>query len=324
MNLLAFALQRLGYALVLIFAVLAINFALIHAAPGDPALVIAGEMGGADESFVQAVREEYGLDKPVFTQFVTYMGRAIQGDMGKSYLYRQDVTRLIVDRMGATLLLVFTALVFAILVGTALGVFASRKPDGLASGAVTVISLIGYSMPVFWTGILLVLLFGKVIPILPIAGMRDVRIYGDARVIALDVLRHLVLPALTLATIYLGIYSRLARANMLEVLGSDYIRTARAKGLSEWMVTLKHALRNAMMPLVTMAGLQFGNLISGAVLVETVFSWPGLGTLALDAILGRDYPVLLGVLTFGAVLTIIANQLTDLVYRIVDPRLRTR
>ncbi len=324
MNLLAFALQRLGYALVLIFAVLAINFALIHAAPGDPALVIAGEMGGADESFVQAVREEYGLDKPVFTQFVTYMGRAIQGDLGKSYLYRQDVTRLIVDRMGATLMLVFTALVFAILVGTALGVFASRKPDGLASSAVTVISLIGYSMPVFWTGILLVLLFGKVIPILPIAGMRDVRITGDAWVIALDVLRHLVLPALTLATIYLGIYSRLARANMLEVLGSDYIRTARAKGLSEWMVTLKHALRNAMMPLVTMAGLQFGNLISGAVLVETVFSWPGLGTLALDAILGRDYPVLLGVLTFGAVLTIIANQLTDLVYRIVDPRLRTR
>lgn len=324
MRVLGLVLQRLGYALVLIFAVLAINFALIHAAPGDPALVIAGEMGGADESVVAEIRREYGLDQPAYVQFATYMGRTLQGDLGRSYLYNQPVTALIFQRLGATLLLVTTALVFAILVGTALGVFAARRPDSIASGAVTVLSLVGYAMPVFWTGILLVLLFGKVIPIMPISGMQDVRVSGGFWVTALDIAHHLVLPAFTLATIYVALYSRLARASMLEVLGSDYIRTARAKGLSERVVTYKHALRNAAMPIVTMAGLQFGNLLSGAVLVEAVFSWPGLGTLALDSILGRDYPTLLGVLTFGAALTIIANQATDLAYRLVDPRLRAR
>ncbi len=319
---LPFLFKRLLYAATLVFAVLAINFALIHAAPGDPALVIAGEMGGADEAFIAEIRKEYGLDKPILQQFTTYIGRVLSGDLGRSYLYSQPVTDLIFDRVWPTLLLVTTSLVFAIIVGTALGVFAARRPDGIASGLVTVISMVGYAMPVFWTGILLVILFGSIIPIMPISGMRDVRLYGDWWVTTVDVLHHLVLPALTLATIYLALYSRLARASMLEVLGSDYIRTARAKGLSDFFVTYKHALRNAMMPLVTMAGLQFGNLISGAVLVETVFSWPGLGTLALDAILGRDYPVLLGVLTFAAILTIIANQLTDLTYRLVDPRLR--
>jgi peptide/nickel transport system permease protein len=208
-------------------------------------------------------------------------------------------------------------------VGTLLGVFASRRPDSFASSAVTILSLVGYAMPVFWTGILLVILFGKVWPIMPIAGMRDVRQFGLGGWSAVvDVLHHLVLPALTLTIIYLAQYSRLARASMLEVLGSDYIRTARAKGLSEWMVTFKHALRNALMPVVTIAGLQFGHLISGAVLVETVFSWPGLGTLALGAIHGRDYPTLLGVLTFSSMLVIVANLVTDLSYRWIDPRLR--
>jgi peptide/nickel transport system permease protein len=158
---------------------------------------------------------------------------------------------------------------------------------------------------------------------MPIAGMRDVRQFGVGGWSAVvDVLHHLVLPALTLTIIYLAQYSRLARASMLEVLGSDYIRTARAKGLSEWVVTFKHALRNALMPVVTIAGLQFGHLISGAVLVETVFSWPGLGTLALGAIHGRDYPTLLGVLTFSSMLVIVANLVTDLSYRWIDPRLR--
>ncbi|MCP5266095.1 MAG: ABC transporter permease [Burkholderiaceae bacterium] len=316
--------KRLTYAIVLIAAVLAINFALIHAAPGDPALVIAGEMGGADAEVLDEIRKAYGLDKPVYQQFLTYMGRAVHGDLGQSYLFNLTVMDLILDRIGPTILLVLTALVVAILIGTAMGVYASRRPDSVASGAVTIFSLVGYAMPVFWTGILLVLLFGKVIPIMPIAGMRDVRISGDGFMAWLDVAHHLVLPAFTLAIIYLALYSRLSRASMLEVLGSDYIRTARAKGLAENVVVYKHALRNALMPVVTMAGLQFGNLISGAVLVETVFSWPGLGTLALDAILGRDYPTLLGVLTFSAILTIVANQLTDLTYRLIDPRLRSR
>lgn len=318
-------LRRLALAIGLLLAVLALNFALIHAAPGDPALVIAGEMGGADEAAMAQIRKAYGLDQPLPVQFATYLGRSLQGDLGMSYLYNKPVSELILDRLGPTILLVLTALLAAIAFGTLLGVMASRRPDSVFSGAVTVFSLIGYAMPVFWTGILLVILFGKVWPIMPIAGMRDVRMLGAGSLASmLDVLHHLVLPALTLGLIYLAQYSRLARASMLEVLGSDYIRTARAKGLGERAVTYKHALRNALMPLVTIAGLQFGNLISGAVLVETVFSWPGLGTLALDAILGRDYPTLLGVLTFSALLVIVANLLTDLSYRWIDPRLRGR
>lgn len=316
--------KRLAYALGLILAVLSINFALIHAAPGDPAMVIAGEMGGADQSTLEQIRKTYGLDRPLSDQYITYITRAAQGDLGQSYLYNQPVTDLILQRLPATVLLVLSALLTAILVGTMVGVWASRRPHSVGSGAVTVLSLVGYSMPTFWTGILLVILFGKIIPIMPIAGMRDVRIYGGWWVTSLDVLHHLILPAFTLAIVYMAQYSRLSRASMLEVLSSDYIRTARAKGLAERLVIWKHALRNALMPVVTIAGLQFGNLVSGAVLVETVFSWPGLGTLAFDSILGRDYPTLLGVLFFSSVLVIVANQLTDLTYRWIDPRLRSR
>ncbi|HPU52586.1 MAG TPA: ABC transporter permease [Burkholderiaceae bacterium] len=316
--------RRLGLAAGLVLAVLAVNFTLIHAAPGDPAMVIAGEMGGSDEAAMAEIRKAYGLDRPLPAQFVTYLSRSLHGDLGRSYLLNRPVLELILDRIGPTILLVFTALLAAITIGTLLGVLASRKPDSIFSGVVTVTSLVGYAMPVFWTAILLVILFGKVWPVLPIAGMRDVRLYGGLWVRTLDVLHHLVLPAATLAIVYVAQYSRLARTSMLEVLGSDYIRTARAKGLGEGPVVFKHALRNALMPIVTIAGLQFGHLISGALLVETVFSWPGMGTLALESILGRDYPVLLGILTFSAILVIVANLLTDLSYRWLDPRLRGR
>jgi peptide/nickel transport system permease protein len=316
-------LRRLLVAAGLMVAVLAVNFALIHAAPGDPATVIAGEMGGGDQAVIDSIKKAYGLDKPLPEQFITYLSKSVRGDLGVSYTYSRPVSSLIADRIGPTILLVLTSLVVAISVGTLLGVFASLKPKSFASAAVTIVSLVGLAMPVFWTGILLVILFGKVWPVMPIAGMYDVRNYGATGwAAAMDALHHLVLPALTLTLVYLAQYSRLARASMLEVLSSDYVRTARAKGLNEAVVVFKHALRNALMPIVTIAGLQFGNLISGAVLVETVFSWPGLGTLALDAILGRDYPTLLGVLTFSSLFVISANLLTDLSYRWIDPRLR--
>lgn len=317
--------NRLLLALGLVVAVLAVNFVLIHAADGDPAMVIAGEMGGADDAAMEGIRKTYGLDRPLPEQFITYLAKSMRGDLGMSYSQNRPVADMIFERLGPTVLLVVTALTCSIVIGTLLGVLAARRPDSLGSSAITVLSLVGYAMPVFWTGILLVILFGKVWPVLPIAGMRDIRALGAGPwASALDIARHLLLPAATLAIIYLAQYSRLARASMLEVLGSDYIRTARAKGLSDKVVIFKHALRNALMPIVTVAGLQFGSLISGAVLVETVFSWPGLGTLAFEAILGRDYPTLLGVLTFSALLVIIANLLTDMSYRWIDPRLRGR
>ncbi|OUR76950.1 ABC transporter permease [Alphaproteobacteria bacterium 46_93_T64] len=315
--------RRLLHAALLILAVLVLNFLLIHLAPGDPADVIAGEMGGATEEMLAEIRQLYGLDKPVIVQLGIYLSRAVQGDLGQSFFYNAPVVDLIMGRIGPTILLVTAALTFAIVIGTFLGVLASHKPKGFLSGFITVFSVIGYSAPIFWTGIMLVILLAWKIPIFPISGMYDITVEGSVFAKIFDVLRHLVLPALTLGIVYIAQYARLTRASMLEILGSDYIRTARAKGVSSSKIYGYHALRNAILPVVTIAGLQFGSIISGAVLVETVFSWPGLGTLAFDSILARDYPTVLGILFFSALLVIIANVITDIIYRFVDPRIRT-
>jgi len=323
MNMVMMVARRLLHAFLLILAVLVLNFLLIHLAPGDPADVIAGEMGGATEEMMADIRKTYGLDKPIYVQLGVYLGRALQGDLGQSFFYNAPVLDLVLGRAGATILLVTTALLFAIFVGTLLGVLASHKPKGIVSGLVTLVSVIGYSAPIFWTGLMLVILFAWVYPIFPISNMFDITKDTGFFGYILDVLHHLVLPALTLGIVYLAQYARLTRASMLEILSSDYIRTARAKGVSEIKVYRHHALRNAILPVVTIAGLQFGSVVSGAVLVETVFSWPGLGTLAFDSILARDYPTVLGILFFSSVLVILANLITDLVYRLVDPRIRT-
>ncbi len=319
----SYLLRRLFYGLLLMLGVVVLNFLLIRLAPGDPAVVIAGEMGGADEALLAAIRADYGLDKPVLTQLGIYIGNVLQGDLGQSFFFNQPVATLIGDRIGPTILLVLSAQVLSILLGVFLGVIAARKPNGVLSGFVSVFATIGYAVPVFWTGIMLIILFASVFPIFPVEGMQSVRL-RDAGVLtrALDVAHHLVLPAFTLALIYLAQYARLSRASMLEVLGSDYIRTARAKGASERSVLFKHALRNASLPILTVAGLQFGNLISGALLVETVFNWPGMGRLAFDSILRRDYPTIMGVLFFASAMVVVANLLTDLSYRLADPRLR--
>lgn len=324
MQLLKTLIRRLLNAFALILAVVVLNFLLIQLAPGDPAEVIAGEMGGATEEMLANIRATYGLDKPVPVQLAIYLSSVLRGDLGSSFFYNTPVFGLIVSKLGPTLLLVVTSLLLAIGGGTLLGVLASRNPEGVFSNFVTVLALIGYSMPVFWSGLMLVILFASAVPIFPISGMRDILLSGSLLTESLDVLHHLVLPSFTLAIIYLAQYSRLSRASMLEVLGSDYIRTARAKGVPESVVIGKHALRNAILPVVTIAGLQFGSLLSGAVLVETVFNWPGLGTLAFESILRRDFPTILGILLFSSVLVIIANLMTDLLYQWIDPRIQLR
>ncbi len=316
--------RKLLSSALLLLAVLVFNFSLIHAAPGDPAQVLAGEMGGATPEMMAQIRESYGLDRPFYVQLLTYLGRVAQGDLGYSFYFNQPVTQLVFERVGPTLLLVVTALLLAIFAGTWLGVRSARNPNGWASHLVTVLALTGFSAPVFWVGILLIILFAVVIPLFPVSGMASPGVAPDALAYAFDVARHMVLPVLTLATIYLAFYSRLARSSMLDVLGADYIRTARAKGLSSFLVVYKHALRNAVLPVVTYAGLQFAQVISGAVLVETVFAWPGLGTLAFESILRRDSPTLLGILFFSAVMVVVVNILTDLAYRLVDPRIGKR
>ena len=313
---------KIAQAIGLILAVVVLNFLLINLAPGDPADVIAGASGAGDPELAARIRADYGLDKPLPVQLVSYIGNALQGDLGESYFFNRPVTEMIAERVWPTLLLVGVALLFAVVGGTLIGTFTARKPQSLSSNLVTVGSLVGYSMPVFWTGIMLIILFASVWNIFPVSGMESVDFDGNFFEYVLDVGHHLVLPAFTLGSIYLAQYSRLSRASMLEVLQSDYVRTARAKGLSEFPVVFKHGLRNGIIPVVTIAGLQFGALLSGALLVETVFNWPGLGRLAFDAILRRDTPVLLGVLLMSAVMVIIANLLTDVAYRLIDPRIR--
>ncbi len=317
---LIFARRLLGAA-ALIAAVLVLNFVLIRLAPGDPALTIAGGMGGVTEDILRDIRRAYGLDAPLQDQLLLYLERTISGDLGYSLFFNAPVLDLILERLGPTVLLVATAMTVALTLGTFLGVLASRKPGGPVANLVTVLSLAGYSAPVFWTGIVLLLLFSATIPLFPLSGMYDVRLQGGGLLRALDVAHHLVLPAITLAIVFLAQYSRIARASMLDVLGADYIRTARAKGLGEGAVLFRHALRNAVLPVVTLAGLQFGNMLSGAVLVETVFNWPGLGQLAFESILRRDHPTVLGILVFATAMVVAANLLTDFAYRIVDPRI---
>ncbi len=315
---------RIVQALGLILAVVALNFLLIHITPGDPATVIVGESGAGDPELLEEIRAQYGLDRPVMVQLASYVGRVATGDLGDSYFFNQSVSSLIVNRLWPTVLLVGTALTFAVAAGTLVGVFTARRPESPLSHGATVLALVGFSMPVFWTGIMLVILFALAWNLLPVQGWHDVSYAPGVMGNIADVAEHLVLPALTLGLIYLAQYSRLSRASMLEVLESDYVRTARAKGLSESSVMYKHALRNAIIPVVTVVGLQFGALLSGALLVETVFNWPGLGRLAFDSILRRDTSVLLGVLLVSSVMVIVANLLTDLLYAAIDPRIRIR
>ena len=314
--------SRLGQAIGLLLAVVVVVFFLIQIAPGDAALYLAGDQGVGDAEFLAQVRADYGLDRPLLVQLRTYVGNVAQLDLGDSIYFNEPVLGLIVERLFATVLLAGTSLLFAVGLGVAIGVYTARRPESSMSSAATVSSLVGFSTPVFYSAIMFIVLFAAKWSLLPVGGIEDVRYDGNWVGETIDLLQHLILPALSLGIIYLAIYSRLARASMLEVLESDYIRTARAKGARERVVVYKHALRNAVIPVVTAAGLQVGNLLSGALLVEVVFAWPGVGRLAVDSIFRRDSPTLLGIMIFSSAMVILANLLTDLVYRIIDPRIR--
>ena len=295
--------KRLFWAAVLLVLVLCLNFFLIRLAPGDPAVTIAGEMGGASPELLASIREQYGLNQSLFNQFVAYFGKVLHGDLGYSYFFNLPVMELIQDRLPATLLLVVTAVCAAVLIGVCLGVQAGRRPNS-------------------WTSHLVTILFASWIPILPVSGMTTIGAGYTGFAYVLDVAHHLILPVVTLAILYIAQYSRMERASMIDILGTDYIRTARAKGLRERTVVYKHALKNALIPVVTLAGMQFSQVFAGAVLVETVFNWPGMGRLAYESILRKDYPTLLGILFCSVFVVIIANVLTDFAYRFLDPKMR--
>jgi peptide/nickel transport system permease protein len=319
-----YLLRRILQAIPVVVGVVILNFTLLHLAPGDPAMVFVGEAGGATEEILKEVRKQFGLDKSLLEQLFIYGKKVLLGDLGFSYFQGKPVLDLILEKIPATILLILTAIFLAVTLGVLTGVIVAQRPTSLGSSFITILSLFGFAMPVFWLGIMLILAFSLYLPLFPGHGMITVGLTGGFGDLAKDVLHHLVLPAFTLAIIYIAQYSRLSRASMLEVIGSDYIRTARAKGLSERLVIYKHALRNAILPVLTVFGIQIGHLLAGAILVETVFTWPGMGRLMFDGILRRDYPLIMGILIFSSVLVILANLITDLLYGVLDPRIRRR
>ncbi len=313
---------RLGHAIFIILAVIILTFSLIHLAPGDAAEVLTFSQGGASEEQLAEIREEFNLDDPFLSQLGNYIIDAFRFDFGNSFFFQQPVSDLVLDRLWPTILLVSTALGMAIVGGVILGVYSARRPEKTSSHVMTVLALFGFSAPIFWTGIMLLLLFSSWLGWLPSNGMNSVTVGDGFFEKSWDTIKHLILPATTLGFFYMAQYSRISRATMLEVLGSDYVRTARAKGLKERVVIWKHALRNAVIPVVTIAGFQIAAILSGGILVETVFNWPGMGRLAFEALLRRDTPILMGMLIISAIIVIVANLLTDLAYRLIDPRIR--
>lgn len=313
--------RRLLQVVPVVLAIAALNFLLLRLAPGDAADIIAGQMGHATVEFTQQLRHEFGLDRPLHEQFFIYMGKLLVFDLGVSHVQQTPVIDLIFDRLPATLVLMVTSIFIAIVVGIALGIGAARREGTLADNAISVAALIVYATPAFWLGLMLIVLFSIKLDLLPSGGMMEIGAGLTGFAHALDVARHLVLPATTLGLFYVAIYARLMRASMLEVYALDFIVTARAKGLSETTVAWTHAMRNALLPVVTLAGVQVGHLLGGSILVETVFGWPGLGRLVFDALQQRDLNLLLGILFISSIVVVIANLVVDLLYGLLDPRI---
>lgn len=306
-----------------VLGIVILSFFILQLAPGDAADVMAGESGAATAETMAALRERFGLDLPVLTQLANYLGNLARLDLGVSPRYGVPVLDLIGARLPGTLILMGLALAIALFLGIAMGAamaaFAGRLPDRIIS----VFALLFYSVPSFWIGLMLIVAFSVKLGWLPSGGAGSItsRLTGlDA---VLDQARYLVLPAVSLSLIYVAIYARLARAAMLEVTNQDFVRTARAKGISEFVVVFRHILRNALIPITTMAGMHVGGMLGEAVVIETVYSWPGLGRLAYEAIMARDYTVLLGILLLSSALVVLANAAIDVIQAWLDPRIGT-
>lgn len=310
-------------AVPLLLAIVTMNFLLIRLAPGDPIYMIIGEAAQYDEGFVQEVRARFGLDRSLPEQYLSYVMRAAQGDLGVSFYFdQQPVVAVIMSRLPQTAVLVILSYTVAILVGVFLGARAAEHPYSTTDNLASLVGLLGFSIPSFWLGMLLILVFAVHLGWLPVGGMLDVRTLATGWGVVLDRARHLVLPVIALSAFHVALITRLTRASMLEVLSLDFITAARAKGLRERDVYWRHALRNALLPVVTTAGYTLGFMLAGSVLVENVFAYPGMGRLLYQALVARDYPLMLGILIFVSVAVILANLATDLVYGKIDPRIR--
>ncbi len=318
---LSFVARRLLQAIPLILGVVIVNFLLINLAPGDPVTLLVGDYP-APEEYVRSVRAEFGLDKPIIERLGLYLAQLLRGNLGYSFANRASVGELIMARALPTLMLTLTALTFASVLGISLGVFAARRRGQWADLFASAGALVGYSVPEFWLGQMLILLFAVVLGWLPSQGMRSARSAAIGFDAYLETLPYLILPALALSLRYLALITRITRASMLEVMNADYIRTARAKGQIERLVMWRHALRNAIMPVISVIGYNLGFVLAGSALIETVYSWPGIGRLLYESIGKRDYPVLTAILLMVSCTVILSNLITDLAHGALDPRVR--
>ncbi|AHF79196.1 Binding-protein-dependent transporter, inner membrane component (plasmid) [Sodalis praecaptivus] len=305
--------------------IILLAFGLMKLAPGDMADVIASQSGGASAEYMNEMRHLYGLDVPIWQQFWHYLQSLFTLKMGYSFLYNAQVSELIFSRLPATLLLALTAILFALVLGVLLGIVAARYRGSFVDGFISVFSTIGFATPLFWIGLLFIVVFALWLRWLPVGGFATVGAdFPNRWAYLLDVLHHLILPAFSLSLFFLSVYVRLTRSALLDVYHQDYVRTARAKGLTEWRVIFRHMLRNAALPIVTLTGLEIGGLLSGSVVIETVFGWPGIGRLAYDAVLQRDINLLLGIFLLSSLLVVAMNLLIDLLYVVLDPRIGRR
>lgn len=332
---LAYFFKRVSMLIPTFLGITILSFLLVHLVPGDPIELMAGERGLSPERHA-ALQAELGLDKPLWQQYLTYIGNVLQGDLGSSFVTHEPVLTEFFTLLPATIELSLCAIIFAVGVGLPLGVLAAIKRGSAVDHTVMSISLTGYSMPIFWWALLLILLFSVQLDITPVSGRISVLYWVDTVTgfMLIDswlsgeegafqsALAHLVLPSIVLGTIPMAVIARMTRSSMLEVLSADYIRTAKAKGASYLRVIVKHALRNALMPVVTVIGLQVGVLLAGAILTETIFAWPGIGKWLIDAIGRRDYPAVQGGLLLIASMVMLVNLTVDLLYGVIDPRVR--
>ena len=313
--------KRLLQGIPIILAIIVINFFLLNLAEGDAVDVLAGEAGSATPEYMAQLRQKFGLDQPLPVQLMVYLKNVLTLDLGYSFRHDMPVDQLIFDRFAATALLMTSTIILAVGFGVLLGLMAAMRLNTWKDAIITIFALITYATPLFWVGLMMIILFSLKLGWFPTSGMENVAAFYEGWERFRDIAHHLVLPTITLSLFYLALYTRMMRASMLEQYGQDYVVTARAKGLTERRITFGHVLRNALLPVVTMAGVQVGALIGGSVIVESVFAWPGLGMLAFESLFARDLNLLLGIFLLSSVLVVAVNLVVDIVYCFLDPRI---
>lgn len=317
-----YVVRRLLQTVPVVLGVVILNFLLLQLAPGDLATVLAGEAGGAPKEYIDQLRQRFGQDQPVLVQLFNYLRNLAVLDLGYSFRQSAPVLNLLLARLWPTLLLMGSTLLLSLSLGVGMGLLAALWVRTWKDQLISVAAIIFYATPLFWIGLMLILVFSIHFGWFPTSGMEDVVAFNEGFARVVDIAHHLVLPTITLSMFYLALYARLMRASMLEQRGLDYVTTARAKGIPERTIIVRHVFRNALLPVVTMAGIQFGSLLGGSVVVESVFAWPGLGQLAYQSLFARDFNLLLGIFFLSACLVVIVNLMVDLIYVFLDPRIR--